>query len=589
MVLLDDKAKSLGGGSIMSASDPQPILSVTRPHPLEQQGLIRENADRRIVIAFALGLALLLTTGWGVLQSGVIKSAVLSPTLARDSVGTRTDALSDLSSRETPTDDVTTQSENLVLCCDDGSSVPLHSEPAFGSNAIAASVAESIPPNPFLSTPPVIVSTQPDRKTPVAIVPPTSRMNLANKPKMKRRYSVSEEDLRMQLAWAPELGLSGPEWTELIRRYLEAYYPSLHVSGGVFSEHFGPGLLLDMRPDLKQLPVRSGRYLGLDERGIEVLSDLSQQLRLYLKRAVPIDAAGNRLDADVLRWVVSYERRWFRPEAVPVLRQLLMHEDKPLRLLLIELLNSIPGDSATTVIAERAVFDLAPDVREAAVTALRSRPTRSYRDILLRSLRYPWAPAADHAAEALIALEDREAIPKLVQMLEAPDPGRPIQRKDGKLEVREVVRVRHSTNCVMCHPPAATSRDPATGVVPGMTLRLSTSQVRSLGMCETDRLMVNPLRVRGDITFFRQDFSVQQPSLVTNLNSKAFESRFDYLVRTRILSPEKFQRLKKHVPAAGESEQRQALLFALRELTGKNPGVAAQDWKVALLNSKNTP
>jgi hypothetical protein len=404
--------------------------------------------------------------------------------------------------------------------------------------------------------------------------------------RIKRLWTVSEGDLRVRLALVPELGLSAPEWSELMRRYFENYNPSFQVSGRVFNEDFGPGLLLSLRPDLKSLPLRSGRYLELDDKGVAVLSGLSQKLRQYLKKNVPTDAAGNRIDANALTWIMTYQREWFRPEAVPVLRQLLMHEDKPLRVLLIELLNAIQGNAATSLLAERAVFDLSPDVREFAVAALQARPARAYRDVLLGGLSYPWAPAANHAAEALVALQDREAIPRLIQLLDRPDPGRPIPRRDGRVAVRELVRVRHMTNCVMCHPPAATDNDPATGVVPGVTLRLATSAVRPLRVCETDRLMVNPLLVRGDITFFRQDFSVQQPSLVTSLSSKAFECRFDYLVRTRILTPEQLRRQKKHFPAAGESEQRQALLFALRELSGKHAGPSAQDWKVAMLDAK---
>ena len=74
---------------------------------------------------------------------------------------------------------------------------------------------------------------------------------------------------------------------------------------------------------------------------------------------------------------------------------------------------------------QRAVFDLSPDVREAAVKALRARRNSEYRPVLLGALRYPWAPAADHAAEALVALEDRGAAGQLVRLLDEPDPALP--------------------------------------------------------------------------------------------------------------------------------------------------------------------
>jgi hypothetical protein len=422
-----------------------------------------------------------------------------------------------------------------------------------------------------------------------AVVPAssTSRSAIASSQKLivKRLWSVSEEDLRLQLSWAPEVALSGPEWSELIRRYFESYNPSLQVSAGVYDMQLEPNLLLSVRPDLRRLAIGTDHYVGTGETSAATLTRLSQKMRQYVKQAVPHDRTGNHLDPDALRGLLSYQREWYRPQAVPVLRQLLMHEDKRLRALLVELLAAIPGYQATKVLAEEAMFDLAADVREAAVKALRNRPASSYREVLIRGLSYPWAPAADHAAEALVALRDQEAVPRLMQVLDKPDPGRPVPRKDGRFELRELVRIHHATNCVVCHPPAATDSDPATGVVPGMTLRLSTSATRPLRMCETDRLMVNPLLVRGDITFLRQDFSVQLPIQTKSANSQSFERRFDSVVRHSILTSEQLKRQKKHFPTAGDSEQRQALLFALRELTGKNGGASAQEWKVALLQT----
>src|SRR5205814_3082818 len=106
--------------------------------------------------------------------------------------------------------------------------------------------------------------------------------------------------------------------------------------------------------------------------------------------------------------------------------QMLMAEDKPIRLVLIDYLAHNPGREATIALAQRALFDLSFHVREAAVEALRWRPRDDFRNVLIDGFRYPWTPVADHAAEALIAVNDRAAAPALEQLLLEPDPRTPV-------------------------------------------------------------------------------------------------------------------------------------------------------------------
>src|SRR5207302_8157991 len=67
-----------------------------------------------------------------------------------------------------------------------------------------------------------------------------------------------------------------------------------------------------------------------------------------------------------------------------------------------------------------------------------------------------------------------------------------------------------------------------------------------------------PLLIRADITYLRQDFSIQQPLTTlpgTNLTTNV---RFDYLVRLRGASPKAAKEMR-NLPRDGElSEQRQA-------------------------------
>ncbi|HZU36525.1 MAG TPA: HEAT repeat domain-containing protein, partial [Gemmataceae bacterium] len=128
----------------------------------------------------------------------------------------------------------------------------------------------------------------------------------------------------------------------------------------------------------------------------------------------------------------------------------------------------IKDRQASIALAKRAVFDLSRDVRTRAIEALQNRPRDEYRWVFLKALRYPWAPAARHASEALIALRDYQAVPLLISLLDKPNPSAPF-RVGKRHMVREMVRTNHLANCLLCHPPSVTYRDPVPGVVPAVT------------------------------------------------------------------------------------------------------------------------
>jgi HEAT repeat protein len=395
-----------------------------------------------------------------------------------------------------------------------------------------------------------------------------------------RRQNLTEEELRKRLAWAPEVSLRADELPALVRAYESSFRTTFKVHADVSLQ---PTVLLDFRPDLARLPVRSGSACQITPQAAKTLTVLSRKLRGHAERAVPKDDPDGRPDPVLLHQILREERRgrrpeWLRAEAIPVLLQLLMHQEQPLRLMLVELLAEIEGKQANVALARRAVFDLSSEVREAALAALGERPREDGREVLLQGLRYPWAPAADHAAEALVALEDRAAVPRLVKLLQAPDPGMPrLVGKDQYL-VREVVGINHQTNCLMCHAPAVRGNDPVPGWVPGVVFIGTTQQ----GYGPPRPKAPAPFRVRADVAFFRQDFSVQQPQpnpvsplLTTNV-------RFDYLLRTRKVSAKEIQKLTPPLERRPFSAQRQALLFALRQLTGEDLGPTYRDWLAVL-------
>jgi hypothetical protein len=83
-----------------------------------------------------------------------------------------------------------------------------------------------------------------------------------------------------------------------------------------------------------------------------------------------------------------------------------------------------------------------------------------------------------------------------------------------------------------------------------------------------------PVQVRFDVTFLRQDFSVQLPG--TGLGEHA---RFDYVVRTQVLSPQKAAQMRSQAKLHESYPQRDAVLFALRALTGQDAGSTTLAWQ----------
>ena len=88
--------------------------------------------------------------------------------------------------------------------------------------------------------------------------------------------------------------------------------------------------------------------------------------------------------------------------------------------------------------------------------ALHERPGRVPR-ALMKALRYPWPPVVRHAAQAITHLNLKELAPDLAALLDQPDPNLPfaVAAENGKQKylVRELVRINHHRNCMLCHAP----------------------------------------------------------------------------------------------------------------------------------------
>src|SRR5262249_46643757 len=158
----------------------------------------------------------------------------------------------------------------------------------------------------------------------------------------------------------------------------------------------------------------------------------------------------------------------------------------------------------------------------AALEALRDRPKDEYCQVLLDGLLYPWPVVADHAATALVALELRDAVPNLIGLLDAPDPTLAHEKAGAGLVVREMVRINHLRNCLMCHPPSFAETDKVRGRVPPSNQPLAPFASGYGGS-------PNDIFVRADVTYLQQDFSLKLP--VSNPGLWPEVQRFDFMVR----------------------------------------------------------
>ncbi|HEY1860849.1 MAG TPA: hypothetical protein VGG61_10870, partial [Gemmataceae bacterium] len=381
-----------------------------------------------------------------------------------------------------------------------------------------------------------------------------------------RNYATAEE-LSKQLFLAPEVGID--------HGTAERLFAAGPGQRNLFPHPAPEPLVHDAA--LAGLPVRMGLDCHLGKEASENLQVLSRKLRIYISESVPKDGIDTRPDATALRRKLlsgpDAERGdWKQPEAIPTLMQLLQAEDKPLRLLLVELLAGVKCREASAALAQRALFDLSGEVREAAVAALKDRPREEFRDLLLKGLRYPWAAVADHAAEALVALRDGDSLSMLVDLLDRPDPSAPFVKGTIEQEtvVREVVRVNHFKNCVLCHAPSADQNDLVRGLTPDPRKPLPPRFSPAYYTANTGMF------VRADITYLKQDFAAQQP--VARPDVWPTNQRYDYLVRTRPATMRDIE-IASRKERNASYPQRESVLFALRELTGRDAGTATDAWR----------
>jgi hypothetical protein len=356
------------------------------------------------------------------------------------------------------------------------------------------------------------------------------------------------------------------------------------------------------RPDLAGLPFLMGndcKITGGDAINLRTSSLLIRQaLSLVNRQTKPKSLPKSTYYSEDLRLQQDHRAAAFWQEmgkyrqsgqdhAVPALKQILGAEDAQYRRRFAESLKSKKGERATEVLLDLAIFDFDMEVRVAALEALHDRPAKQIRPVVVKALRYPWSPVMQNAAQVAIELDMKEMVPDLVAMLDEPDPSLPFAVKKGedapKQFVRELVRVNHHRNCMLCHAPIdenvlsdrnelAKLRQTPVGPVPSMEDELPPGST-------TIYYSIRPgiTVVRADITYLRQDFSMMQA--VEKSSHWPEMQRFDFFVRTRELTKDE---ALSYAPPAGAADGKQSLLEALRALTGESHAASSEAWRGVL-------
>jgi hypothetical protein len=247
---------------------------------------------------------------------------------------------------------------------------------------------------------------------------------------------------------------------------------------------------------------------------------------------------------------------------------------------LVRYLATVGHVDATHALARLALFPPEPAVHQAAIEGLKGRPTRDYAKTLLQGLRYPLPSVSTRAADALVKLQCKDVLSDLVNVLEQPDPRAPVKQKIAGKEVatvRELVRVNHNRNCLLCHAPANTD---------GMPQDVLTAAVPLPDRAQSSRPYYGPnlspdIFVRTDVTYLRQDFAMMMR--VEKADPWPEMQRFDFLVRTRVLSAAEAAECDEQIAKQGTPSSHVAAQHALRELSGRTPAEStARAWRLML-------
>ncbi len=347
--------------------------------------------------------------------------------------------------------------------------------------------------------------------------------------------------------------------------------------------------MIDLRGDLRGLPFLMGDECRTRHEQAKVFAFAAEHIRRtsgggaskfdFADLASVVQASPNELKSAGAPQAAG--EQWHRA-IVAATTQIFMPEPANLRTTLAKNLATIPHVDATKALARLAIFSPEEEVRAAAIEGLKLRRERDYTDVLMQGFTYPLPAVSKRAAEALIKLERKDLLENLVQVLEAPDPRLPVTQKQAGKDVavvRELVKVNHHRNCLLCHAPGNTDSTPE-GVLKAVPLPGEPLPKPSEGGYQSTPPPTPDIVVRIDMTYLRQDFSLMMS--VAEAHPWPEMQRFDFLVRTRTLTAEEAKTYEPEDEPGRLSPYHRAALFALRELTGRDTEPTAAAWRKLL-------
>ncbi len=341
---------------------------------------------------------------------------------------------------------------------------------------------------------------------------------------------------------------------------------------------FGDGIpmeplkaVLAERSDLQGLPLVMGDACKSDASETSDLKQVSFSVgqtigafngSLGSRDAAQNDAFRNLTIKEMVAYCMKDQAHNPSSQKLKTIDQILQIDHARLRLEMIGALGKSGSEAAVKLLVNKAKFDLEPKVRIAATDALSDVDPKEIRGLLLEGLQYPWHVVAEHSAEALVRLDDQDAVPQLIEMLDLPHPHYPFEN-NGTVVQQELVGINHMRNCLLCHAPSMSSFDSVRGLIPHASRPLPRHYYDTAGMAADV-----PYAVRADVTYLEQDFSVLQS--VKNPGPWPSEQRIDYVVQKKKLTPLEAEKVARQV-SAKPNRNWNAIVFALRELTGETP------------------
>ncbi|MBI3466521.1 MAG: HEAT repeat domain-containing protein [Planctomycetes bacterium] len=181
----------------------------------------------------------------------------------------------------------------------------------------------------------------------------------------------------------------------------------------------GKWLTPQEQKEAKGLVRFGGRYVTPQEKEIleqkkredEAVREWHQKILMWKKWLVGNDPAKARQGEERLRAIKE-------PQALDaVVGQFGKDKSEPMRLLMCDILNNLPGERATLELVKRCIIDVSVNVRFAAADKLVEREDPAAVRMLINILSSEHTAVVRRAAEALGALGSPSAVPALINVL----------------------------------------------------------------------------------------------------------------------------------------------------------------------------